>query len=66
MAVSPPPSKRPAAAPITRLLDEEDGPEAGFDENSDAESAAELDIGKFEEGGDGLLDDAEFSEDSED
>lgn len=62
---SPPPSKRPAAAPITRLLDEEERSEASFDEDSDAESAAELDIGKFDEG-DQLLDDAEFTEESDD
>jgi hypothetical protein len=63
--VTPPAPKRPAAAPISRLLDEEETPDAAFDEDSDAETAAELDIGKFEEG-DGYLDDAEFSEDSDD
>jgi uncharacterized protein (TIGR02300 family) len=62
---SRPPRKRPAAAPITRLLDEEERSEARFDEDSDAESAAELDIGKFGEG-DQLLDDAEFTEESDD
>jgi len=65
VAVSPPPVKRPAAAPITRLLDDEEGPDAVFDDNGDAESAAELDIGKFEDE-DALLDDAEFGEDSDD
>jgi hypothetical protein len=65
VVASPPPTRRPAAAPITRLLDEEESSEASFDEDGDAESAAELDIGKFDEA-DGLLDDAEFTEDSDD
>ena len=61
----PPPTRRPAAAPISRLLDEDESSEAVFDEDSDAEAAAELDIGKFDDE-DGYLDDAEFSEDNED
>jgi len=65
MVVSPPVSKRPAAAPISRLLDEEESTDAVFEEESDAEGAAELDIGKFDEG-DPYLDDAEFTEDSDD
>jgi hypothetical protein len=62
---TPPPSRRPSAPPISRLLDEEEGPEPIFDENGDPENAAELEIGKFEEEGD-FLDDTELNEDSED
>jgi uncharacterized protein (TIGR02300 family) len=63
--VAPRPTKRPAAPPITRLLDEEEASEPVFEEDSEAETAAELDIGKFDEG-DRYLDDAEFNEDSDD
>jgi hypothetical protein len=65
VAVTPPPSRRPSAPPISRLLDEEEGPEPIFDENGDPENAAELEIGKFEDEGD-YLDDTELNEDSED
>jgi len=65
VVASPPPVKRPAAAPITRLLDEEEGSEVSFDEDSDTESAAELGIGKFDDAEE-LLDDTEFTEDSDD
>ena len=64
-APEPPPAKRPAAAPISRLLDEEESSDSTFEEDSDAEAAAELDIGKFDED-DEYLDDAEFGEDVED
>lgn len=65
-AVVPPPAKkRPATPPISRLLDEEEAPEAPFDEEADAEGAAELDIGKLN-GGVEYLDDTEFSEESDD
>jgi hypothetical protein len=65
VAPAPPAAKRPAAAPISRLLDEEDGSETVFEEDGDAEAAAELDIGKFDDGDD-YLDEGEFSDDSED
>jgi uncharacterized protein (TIGR02300 family) len=65
-AVVPPPAKkRPTAAPITRLLDDEEAPETPFDEDADSEGAAELDIGKLN-GGVQYLDDAEFTEESDD
>jgi hypothetical protein len=63
--VSPPAGRRPAAAPISRLLDEEETADPAFEEDSDAETAAELDIGKFEEG-EGYLEDSEFSDDADD
>ena len=65
VAATSPPSRRAPAPPISRLLDEEEGPEPVFDENGDPENAAELEIGKFEEEGD-FLDETEFNEDSED
>jgi uncharacterized protein (TIGR02300 family) len=64
-AASPPPAKRPAAAPITRLLDEEESAEPAFEEDGDTETAAELDIGKFDQGN-GYLDNAEFTEETDD
>jgi hypothetical protein len=63
--ISPPVKKRPAAAPITRLLDEEEASEPAFEEDSDAEGAAELDIEKFADG-ERFLDDTEVSEDTDD
>jgi len=60
-----PPAKRPAAAPISRLLDEEEASEATLEEDADSDDAAELDIGKLN-GEVGYLDDAEFNDDSDD
>jgi hypothetical protein len=65
VATPPPASRRPAAQPITRLLDEEEAPEAPFEEDRDAEGAAELDLGKLD-GDVDYLDDTEFNDDSDD
>jgi len=65
VAATSPPSRRAPAPPISRLLDEEEGPEPVFDENGDPESAAELEIGKFDDEAD-FLDDTELNEDSDD
>ena len=65
VVATPPHSRRASAPPISRLLDEEEGPEPIFDENGDPESAAELEIGKFDDEAD-FLDDTEFTEESDD
>jgi hypothetical protein len=62
---APPPRLRPAVPPITRLLDEEDQSEETFDDDGDAESSAELDIGKLENGVD-YIDDSDFEGEVED
>jgi len=64
-APSPRPARRPAPPPITRLLDEEETPDAAFNDDRDGEAAAELDLGKLD-GDAEYLDDAEFTDESDD
>ena len=65
VAAPSPPTRRPAAQPISRLLDDDEVSDAPFDDDRDAEAAAELDLGKLDDDVD-YLDDADFSDDNDD